>query len=662
VVSGPVVGGALVHTPAVPSDPDSGDAEVRDLRVQLDAERASVEHWRRVARQRSEELAALGSRTSVRALLSMERRIVPTVARARSARRHLVSAAARLVLVAGAVRRLGRRPPPDLRVPSPPSVDPPVTARHVAVVVVGPGEPRWLRSVPPGVEVVRAADPGGARAALAHVIGASAPDVVGVVSAASEPLGADWMDRLVGAMRGTAVAAVPLLAHPRRPLHRATGHDGLVRAAGVGLRLDRDGTPLAWLLGAGAARRPEGGLTEVDAGSGAALVVDRVAYEASGGLAPAADDLDAAAVELCARLRAAGGRVVLVPEAVVVDQRPVRSRRDLRFAVDPTGSGWAAAIDRSGAVLRRAADRRPDPPLQVAVTVATPSAKIAARWGDWHLAQALADSLRRLGMEVRVLTADRVDDLAVRSCDAHLVLRGLQPVRRTAGQRHVLWIISHPETIDDVELDAADLLLVASPRFAEHLRRRTATPVEVMLQATDQRRFRPRPADPAHRHDVTIVAKTRGVLRPVVSDALAAGLRPRIYGSGWEGLVDHDLVVADHVDNELLPVVYSSAGVVLNDHWRTMRAWGFVSNRLFDVLACGTPVISDPVEGIDELFDGAVLEYRSPGELRALVDEVLSDPVVAHRRAHRGREVVLANHTFDHRARRLLDWLAQPSG
>ena len=53
-------------------------------------------------------------------------------------------------------------------------------------------------------------------------------------------------------------------------------------------------------------------------------------------------------------------------------------------------------------------------------------------------------------------------------------------------------------------------------------------------------------------------------MRPVVSDALAAGLRPAIYGAGWDGLVAPELVVADHVDNEDLPVVYSSAGVVLN--------------------------------------------------------------------------------------------------
>jgi Glycosyl transferases group 1 len=647
----------------MPSDADAGDAELRDLQGELDAERAAVEHWRRIAEQRTADFTALRNRTSVRALVAAERRLRPLVAGATLARRRLRAVTERLMLSGGALRRTvaaGRQQR---------SHDPPVgpqamataqagPTRRIAVVLVGPDEPARVGACPARIEVLSVTEPADARAALARAIAASAPDVVGIVASTAEPPGPGWLDRLAAAVDGVTVAAVPLAVHPRRPLHRATPHDGLVRAAGVTLRLDRDGTPLAELRHAGTSPRSHGGVVGVDAGSGIAVLVDRAAYERAGGLAQA-DDLDAAAVELCARLCWLGGRVALVPGAVVVDHRPVRALKELRFAADPAGPGWAAAIGRSGAVLRRAADSRSCPPLRLAVTVAAPSAKVAARWGDWHVAQALAASLRPLGVEVRVQTADQAEHVAGRSCDVHLVLRGVAPVRRSAGQRHVLWIISHPETIDDEELDAADLVLVASPRFADHVRRRTASLVDVMLQATNQRRFRPRPVDPAHRHDVTIVAKTREVLRPVVADAIAAGLRPRIYGGGWEELVDPELIVTDHVDNETLPTVYSSAGVVLNDHWRTMRAWGFVSNRLFDVLACGTPLISDPVEGVDELFDGAVLEYHTPDELRALVDNVLADPDGARRRSERGRKVVLANHTFDHRARQLLDCLAR---
>ena len=213
--------------------------------------------------------------------------------------------------------------------------------------------------------------------------------------------------------------------------------------------------------------------------------------------------------------------------------------------------------------------------------------------------------------------------------------------------------------MDPAECDAADLVLVASPRFADELRGRTATPVEVLLQATDPARFRPLPPDPRHEHPVTVVAKTRDVQRAVVTDALAAGVRPAVYGYGWDGLIDRHLIVADHVDNELLPVVYSSAGVVLNDHWDTMAAWGFVSNRIFDVLACGTPVISDDLPEVHDLFGDAVPTYRTARQLGDLVAEALDDPAQARARAARGRAIVLEHHTFDHRARALLDLVAR---
>jgi spore maturation protein CgeB len=245
----------------------------------------------------------------------------------------------------------------------------------------------------------------------------------------------------------------------------------------------------------------------------------------------------------------------------------------------------------------------------------------------------------------------------VRACDVHVVVRGLQPVRRTPGQAHVLWVISHPESITAQECDDADLVLVASHRFADELRARTRTPVEVMLQATDTDRFRPRPVDPQHAHDVAVVAKSRDVFRPAVAAAVAGGLRPAIYGSGWEPFVDRELLVRDYVANDELPIVYSSVGVLLNDQWETMQTWGFVSNRVFDALACETPVISEDLPEIAELFDGAVLTFHDGPELRALVDDVLADRAAARARAARGRALIEARHTFDHRAAQLIDAL-----
>ncbi len=578
-----------------------------------------------------------------------------------------------------ALAGIGRRPGGGLaaiaaalaHLPPPPDDD-----RRILLVLVGTAGPD-ASPAPRGsveresVETVVVDGGGDTVGAVRHAIEGRDHDLVCVMRATTAPVDDTWLARLAEQVRGDVVAAVPVSVHPRRDRRRATPHDELVRSAGLLVALDAQGLPEVRAAGAGKPADPHRAPQEVDAASAACVLVDRAACRAAGGL-PLVDDLDTAIIELCLRLHAGGGRILVVPGAVVIDRRPVATRQELDRPVDPAGRAWRATIDRNGPALVRAArssvrssslaQARGASSRRFVVTVAAPSAKVAQQWGDWHLAEGFAAALRRLGNEVRVQTADLADHPAGRVHDVHLVLRGLTPVRRTPGQVHVLWIISHPESIEDEELDAADLVMVASPRFAEHLRDRTSTPVEVLLQATDQHRFHPRPARAEHRHAVTVVAKTRDVLRPAVADALSVGLRPRIYGAGWRDLVDPSLVVADHVDNIELPAVYASAGVVLNDHWRTMQRWGFVSNRLYDVLACGTPVISDPVAGLAELFDGGVPEYHDPRQLRKLVDAALSDPAAARAVAERGRAAVIGAHTFDHRATELIAALDRLSG
>ena len=465
------------------------------------------------------------------------------------------------------------------------------------------------------------------------------------VAPTTTPLG-DCLARLTAALGRGVVAATPLLVHPARPWWRATPDDLLARELGLSFS-ERDGVPLVGANAAGAALPYPGPVLDVAAASGACLVVDRAAFDAAGGAGPLAD-ADAAAIDLCLRLRARGGRVVAVPGALALDDRAVRPGAG---AVAP--AVVRALADRHGPRLLPRSDR-----LRFAITVAAPSPKVAPRWGDWHFAQALARALERRGSSARVQPLSSADDPAVRTCDVHVVVRGLARVRRTPGQQHVVWVISHPETVTAEECDEADLVLVASERFAAHLRARTSTPVAVLLQATDHHRFRPFPPEARHAHEVTVVAKTRDVLRPMVADALAMGIRPAIYGNGWERFVDPALVVAQYVPNEELPIVYSSAGVVLNDHWGTMREWGFVSNRIFDALACGAPVVSDDMPEIAMLFGDAVATYRDPKELAAAVEHLLAEPGEARARAQRGREAVLRSHTFDHRADALLELLA----
>ncbi len=75
--------------------------------------------------------------------------------------------------------------------------------------------------------------------------------------------------------------------------------------------------------------------------------------------------------------------------------------------------------------------------------------------------------------------------------------------------------------------------------------------------------------------------------------------RPGRLRPGWTpDLIDPRFVRGESIPNADLGRYYSSAAIVLNDHWDDMRAEGFISNRLYDALACGAFVISDHVEGI----------------------------------------------------------------
>ena len=85
------------------------------------------------------------------------------------------------------------------------------------------------------------------------------------------------------------------------------------------------------------------------------------------------------------------------------------------------------------------------------------------------------------------------------------------------------------------------------------------------------------------------------------------------------------MIRGENIPNVQLAHEYRAAGVVLNDHWDTMRDYGFISNRVFDVLACGGRLVSDEVPGLEELFGGMVRVYRDPAGLSEAVQSLLEE-------------------------------------
>jgi len=78
------------------------------------------------------------------------------------------------------------------------------------------------------------------------------------------------------------------------------------------------------------------------------------------------------------------------------------------------------------------------------------------------------------------------------------------------------------------------------------------------------------------------------------------------------------------------------------------------SRRVFEILACGTPVISTPSLGIEKLLGEHVLITHSKEETRQMVQKLLNDPDYRDRLGHRGYRYVMQNHTYAKRVEEML--------
>ncbi|MFT3798449.1 glycosyltransferase [Microbacterium sp.] len=307
------------------------------------------------------------------------------------------------------------------------------------------------------------------------------------------------------------------------------------------------------------------------------------------------------------------------------------------------------AAERSRARLSRSSRIRRGT-LNWALKISSPADASAFRWGDTAFAADLAVALRARGQSVSIdhLGAPQRPDS--HQDDVVLVLRGLHRIEPTAGAINYLWIISHPDAVGDEELALGwNRIFVAS----ESWNRSAEVGATPLLQASSASRFslRPEPTDIAE--DVLFVGTSRGVVRPVVRDAIRVGAHLAVYGHDWDRFIDERFVRADHLDFASVPGAYRASRIVLNDHWEDMRAHGFLSNRLFDAAFVGARVISDRVDGIDRIFGGLVQTYDSPESLRRLLTEEAAWPSLTERRDLARR--VRAVHSFDARAETLVD-------
>ncbi len=370
--------------------------------------------------------------------------------------------------------------------------------------------------------------------------------------------------------------------------------------------------------------------------------------------------------DLTTRLQGADAAARLVGHTFVALDTETRTRTHAAAAALPEiatpadqllqRGGW----ERAGAgTLRRPRreaqlhDGTTVPVLRWALQTATPVGPRAEGWGDTHFARALAAALRRLGQEV-VIDAYAARTRETRYLDdVTVALRGPEPLEASPFGISLLWIISHPDEIRASDLADFDAVFAASALWADLATAAFGVPVIALPQCTDPTRFRP--SGRVRGRDILFVGTARGIFRPSIVEPIRAGIPVTVIGPDWRGWIPAERIVATGVSNDQLPALYEGAGVVLNDHWPAMQERGFIGNRLFDVVASGGRAISDDVDGIAELFGGAVKTWDTVPELIEMLSGDLDAIFPAQRDLMAISARIRDEHSFDARARTLLD-------
>jgi len=278
------------------------------------------------------------------------------------------------------------------------------------------------------------------------------------------------------------------------------------------------------------------------------------------------------------------------------------------------------------------------------------------RWGDTHFIDAIARELRGLGQDAVSYRRGSYDVPATAFDDVVVALRGLERIHPHPDKINLLWVISHPDEVTIDEINDFDLVFAASIPWAERMSRRTDRPVIPMLQATDPAIFHPRDPGVPATEGVVFVGQARiDGPRRIVMDARSVGVDVALWGTRWSQYVPADEVRGEYVSNSELGALYRTAAIVLNDHWDDMATEGFISNRIFDAVASGSRVVSDHVEGVEELFGGAVQIYRTPEDLLRLGSGAGNDAFPGDEALRKIAARVADEHSFARRASQLLD-------
>lgn len=286
---------------------------------------------------------------------------------------------------------------------------------------------------------------------------------------------------------------------------------------------------------------------------------------------------------------------------------------------------------------------------------------------DWREALPIAEHAL-LHADVAIVTSYCPD--AVVATDLAMSRPGVQHVFYDLDTPVTLERLDRGETVEYLPADGFSrfdlvLSLTGGRSLGEMKRRLGARRAEPLYGSVDATAHFPVPPHPKYQSDLSYLGtyaadRQEGVERLFVG---AARKLPEkrfvIGGSMYPGDFPwtDNIWFLEHVPPPDHPAFYCSSKLTLNVTRGAMAKWGHCpSGRLFEAAACGTPVVSDTWDGLDEFFEPGK-EILLANTTEEAVEAMSLPPGDLARIAGAARKRALADHTAERRAEQLLEYL-----
>lgn len=197
-------------------------------------------------------------------------------------------------------------------------------------------------------------------------------------------------------------------------------------------------------------------------------------------------------------------------------------------------------------------------------------------WGDYSYVLCIKSYFIKKGFNCNIIF--RPDWYKVKEADINICISGWDIFKPSNSKcLNILWIISHPSF--NKELQLYDHVFVASNTYK--IPHKSTSP---LLQGCNNL-YISNYKMPIKRH----------------SKMLFLGTINNRHRTSLEYAKNSNvpLIVLNNIDYPLIGKVYNQFNLVLNDHHFSMKTNGFINNRVYDVIASNTKVLSDYVFGLN---------------------------------------------------------------